>query len=114
VLYYRADLLRQAGNRHAPGRRRGDLPAAAGRPACMASSRAAARQSIRYDWTPFLQGASGAIVRARKQRLHGGQLGRSQTALDRFIRAAQLRIGVLGQSDVIQLLATGRAARGWR
>jgi multiple sugar transport system substrate-binding protein len=121
VLYYRADLLRQAGIE--PPRTWDDVAAICQRlhhPPGMYGfvTRGERGNPIRYDWTPFLQGAGGAIVRAPQDGDYTVVINspEAKTALDRFIalqrNCAPPNVGVLGQGDVIQLLATGRAAQG--
>ena len=121
VLYYRADLLQQAGLQppktwtdvaaicqklHAP-------PGAYG-----FVTRGEKGNPIRYDWTPFMQGAGASIVRAPQDGDYTVTINSPQAkqALDQFVAlqksCAPPNVGVLGQGDVIQLLATGRAVQG--
>jgi multiple sugar transport system substrate-binding protein len=74
--------------------------------------------SIRYDWTPFLHAAGGRVVRAPETGDYTVVLNSPEAlrALNQYIALARRcgppNIGVLGQGDVIQLIATGRAAMG--
>lgn len=121
VLYYRADLLRQAGLE--PPRTWDDVATICQRlhrPPAMYGfvTRGERGNPIRYDWTPFMLGAGATIVRAPQDGDYTVTINSPQAkaALDRFITlqrsCAPPNVGVLGQGDVIQLLATGRAAQG--
>jgi multiple sugar transport system substrate-binding protein len=121
VLYYRADLLQQAGLQ--PPKTWDDVSAICqnlGSPPGMYGfvTRGEKGNPIRYDWTPFLQGAGGSIVRAPQTGDYTVTINSPQAkqALDTFIalqkNCAPPNVGVIGQGDVIQLLATGRAAQG--
>jgi multiple sugar transport system substrate-binding protein len=73
---------------------------------------------IRFDWMPFMLGAGATVVRAPQDGDYTVTINSPQAkaALDRYIAlmrgCAPANAGVLGQGDVIQLLATGRAAQG--
>jgi multiple sugar transport system substrate-binding protein len=121
LLYYRADLLRQANLE--PPRTWDDVAAICQRlhrPPGMYGfvTRGERGASIRFDWAPFLLGAGGDFVRAPQDGDYTVTVNSPQAriALDRFIALARncgpANFGVLGQADVIQLLATGRAAMG--
>jgi multiple sugar transport system substrate-binding protein len=121
VLYYRADLLQQAGLQ--PPKTWDDVGAICqklGAPPGMYGfiTRGEKGNPIRYDWTPFMQGAGGSIVKAPQDGDYTVTINSPQAkqALDKFIelqkKCAPPNVGVLGQGDVIQLLATGRAAQG--
>jgi len=121
VLYYRADLLQQAGLQ-AP-KTWDDVAAICqklGKPPGMYGfvTRGEKGNPIRYDWTPFMQGAGASIVRKPQDGDYTVTVNSPQAkqALDRFIslqkNCAPPNVGVIGQGDVIQLLTTGRAAQG--
>jgi multiple sugar transport system substrate-binding protein len=121
VLYYRADLLRQAGL--TPPRTWDDVAAICqrlGRPPGMYGfvTRGERGNGIRFDWMPFMLGAGAGVLRAPQDGDYTVTVNAPQakTALDRYIAlmrdCAPANAGVLGQGDVIQLLATGRAAQG--
>jgi multiple sugar transport system substrate-binding protein len=121
VLYYRADLLQQAGLE--PPKTWNDVAAICQKlhnPPGMYGfvTRGEKGNPIRYDWTPFLQGAGASIVRAPQDGDYTVTVNSPQAkqALDQFValqkNCAPPNVGVLGQGDVIQLLATGRAAQG--
>jgi multiple sugar transport system substrate-binding protein len=74
--------------------------------------------AIRFDWMPFMLGKNADVTR---DALNGDftvviNSPPAKQALDTFInllkKCAPPNYGALGQSDVIQLLATGRAAQG--
>ncbi len=121
VLYYRDDLLKQAGLQ--PPKTWDDVGAICQKlknPPGMYGfvTRGEKGNPIRYDWTPFLQGAGGSIVKAPQDGDYTVTINSPQAkqALDKFIElqknCAPPNVGVIGQGDVIQLLATGRAAQG--
>jgi multiple sugar transport system substrate-binding protein len=121
VLYYRADLLKEAGLE--PPKTWDDVGAICQklhRPPGMYGfvTRGEKGNPIRYDWTPFMQGAGASIVRNPQDGDYTVTINSPQAkqALDRFIAlqksCAPPNVGVIGQGDVIQLLATGRAAQG--
>lgn len=121
VLYYREDLLKAANLE--PPKTWDDVAAICQklhRPPGMYGfiTRGEKGNPIRYDWTPFMQGAGASIVRAPKDGDYTVTINSPQAlqALDRYISlqksCAPPNVGVLGQGDVIQLLATGTAAQG--
>lgn len=121
VLFYRADLLRQANLE--PPRTWDDVGAICQRvyrPPGMYGfvTRGERGNGIRFDWTPFLLGAGGDFVRAPQDGDYTVTINspQSKTALDRYIalmrNCGPPNFGVLGQGDMIQMLATGRVAMG--
>jgi multiple sugar transport system substrate-binding protein len=74
--------------------------------------------SIRYDWMPFMLGAGATIVKEPAAGDYTVTINspEGKKAVDLMIDVAKRcgppNIAALSQSDVIQLLATGRAAQG--
>ena len=74
--------------------------------------------AIRYDWMPFMLGKGATVARDPQNGDFTVVVNSPQAkqALDIFIdllkRCGPPNHGALGQADVIQLLATGRAAQG--
>jgi multiple sugar transport system substrate-binding protein len=121
LFLYRSDLFKEAGL-NAPQTWE-DVVAACGKlhnppRAYGAVFRGEKGNSIRYDWMPFMLG-SGATV--AKDPAAGDftvtiNSPEGKKALDLMVEVAKRcgppNMAALGQSDVIQLLATGRAAQG--
>lgn len=121
LLYYRADLLKQAGI--APPATWADVLAACTKlndPPRMYGfvARGEKGNGIRYDWNSVLVAEGGSVVRDPAAgdytvTINGPQ---AKAALDLYIdllrKCGPPNHGTLGQGDVIQLLATGKAAMG--
>lgn len=121
VLYYRADLLQQAGMQ--PPKTWADVAAICKKfyaPPGMYGfvARGEKGNPIRSDWTSLMQGAGASVVRAPQNGDYTVTINspEAKVALDQFIslqkECAPPNAGVMGQGDVIQLLATGRAVQG--
>lgn len=73
---------------------------------------------IRFDWMPFMLGAGASVVRDPENGDYTVTINspEAKMALDLYIEVMKScgpdNIGALGQSDVIQLIATGKAAQG--
>jgi len=121
LYYYRPDLLKQAGV--TPPKTWQDVLAA-----CTKLTQAPQQygfvargergNGIRYDWNSVMLAEGGAVV---KDPAHGDYTvtvnsPQVKGALDLYIdllkRCGPSNYGSLGQGDVIQLLATGKAAQG--
>ncbi|HVO88604.1 MAG TPA: extracellular solute-binding protein [Casimicrobiaceae bacterium] len=121
LLYYRGDLLKQAGI--APPKTWEEVAAACGKLTDAPKAygfvvRGEKGNPIRYDWMSLMAAEGGMVV---KDPVNGDYTvtinsPASKAALDRFIdllkRCGPANYGALGQGDVIQLLATGKAAMG--
>jgi multiple sugar transport system substrate-binding protein len=74
--------------------------------------------AIRYDWMHFMVGKGASVVKDAENGDFTVTINSPQAkaALDLYIDVAKRcgppNIGALGQGDVIQLLATGKAAQG--
>jgi multiple sugar transport system substrate-binding protein len=120
MLFYRADLLRQANLE--PPRTWDDVAAICerlNRPPTIygLATRGERGNGIRFDWMPFMLGAGANFVRDAENGDYTVTINspEAKTALDRYVnlmrRCAPPNIGVLGQADVIQLMAAGRLAQ---
>lgn len=121
VFLYRSDLFQQAGLK--PPQTWDDVVGAcgklqqAGRTYGMVT-RGERGNGIRFDWMPFMLGERASVVKDPANGDYTVTINSPQAkaALDRYIdiakRCGPPNMGSLGQSDVIQLLATGRAAQG--
>ena len=121
LLYYRSDLLKQANI--APPKTWNDVSAACAKLTDAPKSygfvvRGERGNGIRYDWMSLMAAEGGSVV---KDPANGDftvtiNSPASKAALDRFVdllkRCGPANYGSLGQGDVIQLLATGKAAMG--
>jgi len=121
VLYYRVDLLKQANLE--PPKTWDDVARVCQqlhKPPGMYGfvTRGERGNGIRFDWMPFMIGAGATVARAPQEGDYTVVVNspEAKTALDRYVGLMRgcgpANIGVLGQGDVIQLLATGRAAQG--
>lgn len=121
VLYYRGDLFRQAGLQ-AP-RTWDDVAAACeklGKPPELYGflARGERGNAVRFDWMPFMIGGGADILKAPADGDYTVTINSpaAKAALDRYVgllrRCAPPNAGVLGQGDLIQLMATGRALQG--
>jgi multiple sugar transport system substrate-binding protein len=121
LLMYRADLFQAAGL--AAPETWDDVLAACGRlqePGRIYGmvSRGERGNAIRFDWMPFMLGKGATIAREPQNGDFTVVINSPQAkaALDLYIdmmkRCGPPNVGALGQSDLIQLLATGRAAQG--
>jgi multiple sugar transport system substrate-binding protein len=120
LFYYRADLFEQAGLK--PPQSWGDVIAACAKlqnppQSYGAVFRGEKGNGIRFDWTPFMLGAGADVA---KDPANGDftvtiNSPQAKKALDTFIEVAKTcgppNAGALGQSDVIQLVSTGKAAQ---
>jgi multiple sugar transport system substrate-binding protein len=121
LLYYRADLLQQAGI--APPKTWNDVVTACtrlARPAAMYGfvARGEKGNGIRYDWQSVMLAEGAQVVKDPAAGDYTVTINspKAKTALDLYIdllkRCGPPNFGSLGQGDVIQLLATGKAALG--
>jgi multiple sugar transport system substrate-binding protein len=121
LFYYRSDLLDKAGL-NAP-QSWDEVIAACGKlhnppQAYGAVFRGERGNGIRFDWMPFMLGAGAEVVKAPADGDYTVTINspEAKKALDVFIDVAKKcgppNAGALGQSDVIQLISTGRAAQG--
>jgi multiple sugar transport system substrate-binding protein len=121
LFLYQADLFKEAGL--APPQTWEDVIAACGKlhkpPRTYgAVFRGEKGNSIRYDWMPFMLGAGASVAKDPAAGDYTVTINspEGKKALDLFIDVAKRcgppNAGALGQSDVIQLLATGKAAQG--
>lgn len=121
LLYYRADLLKQAGI--AVPKTWAEVAAACAKltdpPRRYGFAvRGEKGNGIRYDWNSVLLAEGASIVRDPEAGDYTVTINSAQSkaALDLYIdllkRCGPPNYGTLGQGDVIQLLATGKAAMG--
>jgi multiple sugar transport system substrate-binding protein len=121
LLYYRGDLLKQAGI--APPKTWDDVAAACAKLTDPPKTygfvvRGERGNSIRYDWMSVMAAEGGSVAKDPANGDYTVTINSpaSKAALDRFIdllkRCGPANYGSLGQGDVIQLLATGKAAMG--
>jgi multiple sugar transport system substrate-binding protein len=121
LLYYRADLLKQAGI--APPKTWADVVAACTKlndPPRMYGFvvRGEKGNGIRYDWNSVMLAEGASVVKDPAAGDYTVTINSTQAkaALDLYIdllkRCGPPNYGTLGQGDVIQLLATGKAAMG--
>jgi multiple sugar transport system substrate-binding protein len=121
LLYYRADLLKQAGI--APPKTWADVAAACAKlsdPPKMYGFvvRGEKGNGIRYDWQSVMLAEGASVVKDPAAGDYTVTINSPQAkaALDLYIdllkRCGPPNYGTLGQGDVIQLLATGKAAMG--
>ncbi|HEX2556297.1 MAG TPA: extracellular solute-binding protein [Microvirga sp.] len=121
LFLYRGDLFKEAGLK-AP-ETWDDVLAACGKlhsppRAYGAVFRGEKGNSIRYDWMPFMLGSGAAITRNPAAGDYTVTINspEGKKAVDLMIDVAKKcgppNIAALGQSDAIQLLATGRAVQG--
>ena len=121
LLYYRADLLKQANI--APPKTWADVASACAKlndPPRMYGfvARGEKGNGIRYDFHSVLLAEGGSVVRDPGAGDYTVTINSPQAkaALDLYIdllkRCGPPNFGTLGQGDVIQLLATGKAAMG--
>jgi multiple sugar transport system substrate-binding protein len=121
LFLYRADLFKAAGL--SPPETWEDVIAACGRlhkppRAYGVVFRGEKGNSIRYDWMPFMLGAGASIVKDPAAGDYTVTLNspEGKRAVHLMVNVAKRcgppNIAALGQSDVIQLLATGRAVQG--
>ena len=121
LLYYRADLLKQAGI--APPKTWAEVLTACTKlhdPPRMYGFvvRGEKGNGIRYDWHSVLLAEGGSVVRDPSAGDYTVTINSPQAknALDLYIdllkKCGPPNYGTLGQGDVIQLLATGKAAMG--
>ena len=121
LLYYRADLLKQAGL--APPKTWNDVLAVCaklGDPPKMYGfvARGEKGNGIRYDWQSVMLAEGASVVKDPAAGDYTVTINSAQArkALDLYIdllkRCGPANYGSLGQGDVIQLLATGKAVQG--
>jgi len=121
LLYYRPDLLKQAGI--APPKTWAEVAAACARltdPPKMYGFvvRGEKGNGIRYDWQSVMLAEGASVVKDPAGGDYTVTINSPQAkaALDLYIdllkRCGPPNYGTLGQGDVIQLLATGKAAMG--
>ena len=121
LLYYRADLLKQAGI--APPKTWEEVLAACTKLANPPSmygfvARGEKGNGIRYDWQSVMLAEGAAVVKDPAAGDYTVTINSPQgrSALDLYInllkRCGPPNYGSLGQGDVIQLLSTGKAALG--
>jgi len=121
LLYYRADLLKQAGL--SPPKSWDDVLAACAKLADPPKSygfvaRGEKGNGIRYDWMSLMLAHGASVVKDPAAGDYAVTINSPQAkaALDQYIgllkRCGPANYGSLGQGDVIQLLATGKAAMG--
>ncbi len=121
LFLYRADLFKDAGLKEPQTWE--DVIAACGKlhsppRAYGAVFRGEKGNAIRYDWMPFMLGTGAEVVKDPAAGDYTVTINspEAKKALDIFVDVAKRcgppNAGALGQSDVIQLLATGRAAQG--
>ncbi len=121
VLYYRTDLFEKAALQ--PPKSWEDIAAACTKlhvpPGIYGYVHRGERgNAVRFDWMPFMISAGASIVRAPESgdftvTVNSPDAKRAhETLVDHGSRCAPPNYGVLGQGDLIQLLATGRAAQG--
>ncbi len=121
LLYYRADLLKQAGL--APPKTWDDVLASCAKlteppKAYGFVVRGERGNGIRYDWMSVMLAEGGTVVKDPAAGDFTVTINNAQAkaALDLYIdllkRCGPPNYGSLGQGDVIQLLATGKAALG--
>src|SRR5262249_26250995 len=121
LLYYRADLLKQAGI--APPKTWADVAAACAKlsePPKMYGFvvRGEKGNGIRYDWMSVMLAHKASVVKDPAAGDYTVTINSPQAkaALDQYIellkKCGPANYGSLGQGDVIQLLATGKAAQG--
>ena len=121
LFYYRSDLLEKVGLK--PPQTWVEVIAACGKlhnppQAYGAVFRGEKGNGIRFDWMPFMLGAGTDVVKDPKNGDYTVTINSPQAkqALDTFIEVAKKcgppNAGALGQSDVIQLVSTGKAAQG--
>ena len=121
LLYYRADLLKQAGL--APPRTWQDVLAVCGKLGDAPKqygfvARGEKGNGIRYDWNSVLLSQGASIVKDPAAGDYTVTLNSTQgkAALDLYTellkKCGPPNYGSLGQGDVIQLLATGKAVQG--
>jgi multiple sugar transport system substrate-binding protein len=121
LLYYRADVLKQAGI--APPKTWAEVLAACTKLTDAPKSygfvvRGEKGNGIRYDWQSVMLAEGGSVVRDPAAGDYTVTINSPQAkaALDLYIdllkRCGPPNYGTLGQGDVIQLLATGKAAMG--
>lgn len=121
LLYYRADLLKQAGI--PVPKTWADVAAACAKLTDAPKTygfvvRGEKGNGIRYDWHSVLLAEGGSVVRDPAAGDYTATINSPQAkaALDLYIdllkKCGPPNYGTLGQGDVIQLLATGKAAMG--
>jgi multiple sugar transport system substrate-binding protein len=121
LLYYRADLLKQAGI--APPKTWSDVLAACTKLNAPPKiygfvARGERGNGIRYDWQSVMLAEGATVVRNPAAGDYTVTINSPQAkaALDLYIdllkRCGPPNYGSLGQGDVVQLLATGKAALG--
>jgi multiple sugar transport system substrate-binding protein len=121
LLYYRGDLLKQAGI--APPKTWDDVAAACTKLTDPPKAygfvvRGERGNSIRYDWMSVMAAEGATVVKDPANGDYTVTINSpaAKSALDRFIdllkRCGPPNYGSLGQGDVNQLLATGKAAMG--
>jgi multiple sugar transport system substrate-binding protein len=121
LLYYRADVLKQAGI--APPKTWSDVMAACTKMTDAGKQygfvvRGEKGNSIRYDWMSVMLAEGGSVVKDPEAGDFTVTLNspESKAALDLYIdllkKCGPANYGNLGQGDVIQLLATGKAVMG--
>ena len=121
LLYYRGDALKQAGL--TPPKTWDEVQAACAKLTDAPKSygfvaRGERGNSIRYDWMSLMIAEGGSVVKDPAAGDYTVTLNspQSKVALDRYIellkKCGPQNFGSLGQGDVIQLLATGKALMG--
>jgi multiple sugar transport system substrate-binding protein len=121
LFYYRADLLDKAGLQ--VPKTWDDVIAACGKlhnppQTYGAVFRGERGNGIRFDWTPFMLGAGADVAKDPANGDYTVTINSLQAkkALDTFVNVTKKcgppNAGALGQSDVIQLLSTGKAVQG--
>jgi multiple sugar transport system substrate-binding protein len=121
IWYYRADVFKEAGL--APPKTIDDVIASCaklGKPPATygAVTRAERGNPIRYDWMQWMVGRGGTVVRDPENGDFTVTFAspENKAALDQYVdllkKCAPPNPGSIGQGDVIQLLATGKAVQG--
>ena len=121
LLYYRADVLKQAGI--APPKTWNEVMTACTKMTDAGKQygfvvRGEKGNSIRYDWMSVMLAEGGSVVKDPEAGDYTVTLNspESKAALDLYIdllkKCGPANYGNLGQGDVIQLLATGKAVMG--
>jgi multiple sugar transport system substrate-binding protein len=121
LLYYRSDVLKQANI--APPKTWDEVAAACGKLTNAPNAygfvvRGEKGNGIRYDWTSVMAAEGATVVKDPANGDYTVTINSpaAKSALDRYIdllkRCGPANYGSLGQGDVNQLLATGKAAMG--